>query len=72
VNEEEIKKLRSDYDNLVTSVFRTPAGKELLKRWQELYIEAELFDESERKTCYAIGQRDFVLEVAAKLKETTQ
>jgi len=67
---EEIDMMRTRYDDLIRSVFRTPAGEELLKQWVELYLESDLFSESERQTCYTLGQRDFVLEITAKLKET--
>jgi len=67
---EEIDAIRNRYDDLIRSVFKTPAGEELLKQWGELFLESDLFSESERQTCYALGQRDFVLEITAKLKET--
>lgn len=63
------EQLSKRYDSLVVSVFRTAAGKELLKEWTDLYVESDLFAETDREQCYNIGQRDFVLEISAKLKK---
>lgn len=69
ITENEINKERDCYDSLVMTVFRTVAGQELLNKWRELYIEMDLFAETDREQCYNIGQRDFVLELTVKFKE---
>lgn len=69
LNQEEITQLRERYDSLILTVFRTATGQELLEKWREIFVENDLFAETDREQCYNIGQRDFVLEILAKFKE---
>jgi len=46
---------------VVSRVFASPDGKELLKLLDETFCQRSLFDEDPNKTAYNIGQRDLVV-----------
>ncbi len=68
INVEDISKYRVDYRELLRSTFLTPAGQDLLKEWQKIYVEGDLFGLDHRAADYNIGQRDFVLELKSNLE----
>ncbi len=69
INVEDLDKYRDDYKRLVNLVFATESGRQLLKQWQFVYVEGDLFGKDSREADYNIGQRDFVLEVKANMEE---
>ena len=52
----------------IRDIFGSGAGKEVLDFWLQNVANAKLFYDDERTTAYAIGQRDFILELSHTVK----
>ena len=47
----------------IRDLFGSGTGKEILDSWEQGIANAKLFHDDERTTAYAIGQRDFIVEI---------
>ena len=52
-----------EFEKKVQSSLGNGSGKEILEYLERLYVRGKLYHDCERKTSYAIGQRDLILEL---------
>jgi hypothetical protein len=64
----EVIKRSQEVKTLCRSVLGSGLGKDLLEHLTRIYVEGNLFQETDRDTVYCIAQRDLIMELTNNSK----
>ncbi len=63
-----IKEAQS-FKTLCRNVLGSGQGKELLNKLRHIYVDGNLYDDSDRQTVYLIAQRDLIMELIYNVQD---